>query len=172
MRRWPPLVWPLVSLASLLILMAFRKPEALALGVTLLMVALGIGLWLALAGHRDRPRPRGYGWWLVGVAAWYLVAAIAGATLSWWYAVAALLAGAIPLTATAVWLATARSKTVGTDERPADVSPEAHDDPFPGIGMDSETPLGDTPEHSDAERVAEPDRRFRRNRDRDRAERG
>ncbi len=28
--------------------------------------------------------------------------------------------------------------------------------------MDSETPLGDTPEHSTAERVAKPDTRFRR----------
>jgi hypothetical protein len=28
--------------------------------------------------------------------------------------------------------------------------------------VDSETPFGDTPEHSDAERVAQPDRRFGR----------
>jgi hypothetical protein len=30
------------------------------------------------------------------------------------------------------------------------------DDPLPGIGADTATPLGDTPEHSAAERVIQP----------------
>jgi hypothetical protein len=49
-------------------------------------------------------------------------------------------------------VATVRSKTVATGRGGArDVSPAASDDGFPGIGMDRESPLGDTSEHSDAE---------------------
>jgi hypothetical protein len=72
----------------------------------------------------------------------------------------ALLAALVPASAASLIVATARSKTRPDAARPVDESPAADDDPTPGIGFDSETPLGDTPEHSDAERVARPDRRF------------
>ena len=39
---------------------------------------------------------------------------------------------------------------------------EAADEPLGPLTPDDETPLGDTPEHSDAERVARPDPRFHR----------
>jgi len=57
---------------------------------------------------------------------------------------AAATAALIPITAAALIVATARKKA-GADGD--------HEDPFPGIGPDDDTPLGDTGEHSDAERV-------------------
>jgi hypothetical protein len=74
----------------------------------------------------------------------------------------AVVASFFPLAATCLLIATTRSKSAGSDGRPGDVIAEADDDPLPGIGMDSETAFGDTPEHSTAERVAQPDTRFRR----------
>lgn len=85
-------------------------------------------------------------------------AAIAGGR----YVLAALGAAVIPLTAAALLVATGRSKTVGSHARRQEVDADADDATFPGIGMDDATPLGDTSEHSDAERVAQPDRRFGR----------
>jgi hypothetical protein len=48
-------------------------------------------------------------------------------------------------------VATARAKTTPAG---GDASASEHEDPLPGLGADDTTPLGDTPEHSDAERVA------------------
>ena len=67
------------------------------------------------------------------------------------YALAALAASLIPLTAGALLIATTRTKSVRAD-RMRDAAVADRKDPFPGIGMDDDTPLGDTPEHSDAER--------------------
>jgi hypothetical protein len=78
------------------------------------------------------------------------VAAVAGATAGPRYAVAALAAAVIPMAALCLLLALMRSKTDESDGRLVDASAEQDDDPFPGIGFDSSTPLGDTPEHSDA----------------------
>jgi hypothetical protein len=65
------------------------------------------------------------------------------------YVLAAAAAALIPVTAAALIVATARKKAAADSD---------HEDPFPGIGPDDDTPLGDTSEHSDAERV-EPERR-------------
>jgi hypothetical protein len=73
----------------------------------------------------------------------------------------ASLATARPLTAVALLVATTRSKTVGADDARREAAADAEDDPFPGMGMDDHTPLGDTSQHSDAERVAAPERGFR-----------
>jgi hypothetical protein len=80
--------------------------------------------------------------------------------------VIALLAGLIPASAALLLLATMRSKTAAGTTVPQDETRADGDDGAPGIGMDHETPLGDTTEHSDAERVAQPDRRFERLRER------
>jgi hypothetical protein len=53
------------------------------------------------------------------------------------------------MTAVSLLLATVRSKTVSTDSGLRDRSGDAAD-PEPGIGIDDDTPLGDTSEHSDA----------------------
>jgi hypothetical protein len=88
---------------------------------------------------------------MLGVTAFYVLCAIVAATAGPGYALAALAAGVIPLTALALLVASTRAKTADEDGRLQDRSAEAHDDPYPGIGMDDATPLGDTPEHSDAD---------------------
>jgi hypothetical protein len=67
-----------------------------------------------------------------------------------------MVAGLIPLTAVALLTATVRAKTTRDGDGLGDRSAESDDDPFPGIGADSATPLGDTPEHSTVERVSQP----------------
>ena len=59
-----------------------------------------------------------------------------------------LAAGVIPVTAVSLTLATVRSKTVSTPWGLSDCSGDMAD-PAPGIGIESETPVGDTTEHSD-----------------------
>jgi hypothetical protein len=87
--------------------------------------------------------------WLVPLtAAFYLAAGAAAAPAGGAYVLAAAAAALIPLTAAALIVATARKAAADGD----------HEDPFPGIGPDEDTPLGDTSEHADAGRV-EPERR-------------
>jgi hypothetical protein len=73
----------------------------------------------------------------------------------------ASLATARPLTAVALLVATTRSKTVGADDARREAAADAEDDPFPGWAWTTPPPLGDTSQHSDAERVATPERGFR-----------
>ena len=158
MRSWPPILWPAMSFASLLILMGFGswEPVALALGVTLAVAVFAVSLLVATRGRRDRPDP-GLRWLLAALTAFYAIAAVVAAAAGPEYAVAAMLAALIPYSAALLLYATARSKTVADGGRRRDLSSAAERDPLPGIGADDETPLGDTPEHSDAERVATPD---------------
>jgi hypothetical protein len=163
MTRWPPLVWLLISAASLLVLIGVGgdyNPDALIPGIVLALVGFGLALYLAYGG-RHGPRPRGMTWMVPAVAAWYVASALAASLAGGKYVIAALGAAIIPMTAAALLIATVRTKTAQGD---------SDDDPFPGIPLDDETPLGDTTEHSDAERVAKPDPRFER-RTRDRAKR-
>lgn len=153
-----------MSLASLLILMGLGPwdPTALILGVALALVVFGLATWLATRRWGDRPAPAGFKAIMLALAAFYLVSAVAAAVADPAYALAAMVAALIPFSAVLVLLATTRSKTTTAGGRPVDRAGAAQEDPHPGIGMDDETPLGDTPEHSDAERVARPDRRFER----------
>jgi hypothetical protein len=148
MRRWPPLLWLPVYVASELILLgSHRRWELLVPGIALALIAFGMALRWAL--RRDgRPRPRWFVWAVGGVAAYYLASAAAAALVGPGYVVAALLAGVIPMTAAALLLATVRAKTAEEDGRLRDVSGE-RDDAFPGIGLDDATPLGDTSEHAE-----------------------
>jgi hypothetical protein len=80
---------------------------------------------------------------LGALAAGYLVAFAAAALNGAEYLGIAVLAALIPTSALLLLIAT--------------VGPEGHspagggeDDPAPGIGLDDETPVGDTPEHSEA----------------------
>jgi hypothetical protein len=158
LRRWPPILWPLMTMASLLILAGASgdwRPGLLVAGAALALIVFGLSFYLATRGQPDRPRPPVVNWAMAGLAAFYLVAAAAGATAGPEYAVAALAAGVIPMAALCLLLALMRSKTVESDGHLVDVSAQRDEDPFPGIGMDSTTPLGDTPEHSDADRVAD-----------------
>jgi uncharacterized membrane protein YuzA (DUF378 family) len=162
LRRWPPILWPLMTAASLLILAGASgdwRPGLLVAGAALALVVFGLSFYLATRGQRDRPRPPIVNWAMAGLAAFYLVAAVAGATAGPKYAVAALAAAVVPMSALCLLIALMRSKTVESDGRLVDVSAEQDEDPFPGIGMDGTTPLGDTPEHSDAVDEPQPGRR-------------
>jgi hypothetical protein len=153
MRKWPPLLWPVVSIASLLILMGGTQggdAGLLVAGIVLSIAAFAVSVWLAFRGYGDRPKHPGLYLAFAGLAGFYVLIAVGAASAGIEYAIASLLAALIPLTALALLLATIRAKTAGDGEHLLDTTPEADDDPFPGIGMDDKTPLGDTPEHSPA----------------------
>jgi hypothetical protein len=168
MSRWPPAVWLMVALGSLLVLVGYDGADvyvpALIAGLVLIVGAVGLSFFMAFGRWGHRPRATGVAWLIPATAVFYLLCACAAVISGGEYAVAAIAAGLIPLTATTLLTATARAKTVGDDDARRETTAAASADPFPGIGMDDDTPLGDTPEHSEAERVAEPDRRFARRR--------
>jgi hypothetical protein len=76
MRLWPPLLWPMMSFASLLILMGLGPwdPVALTIGVGLAVAVFAASLYIATRRMRDRPRPSGFGWVIAAVTAFYAVA--------------------------------------------------------------------------------------------------
>jgi hypothetical protein len=147
MRRWPPLLWPLISIASLLILMGSAgHPAMVAVGLVLALVAFAAAVWLAFGDRSRGPRPT-FAYVAFGAFSLiYVVGAIAGAFVGWEYALAAILAGVIPLTAVSLIIATAVAKTEPDDGGLHDAAADRHDDPYPGIGVDTDTPLGDSPE--------------------------
>jgi hypothetical protein len=158
-RLWPPILWLCVSVGSLLVLIGYdgaeTHPAALIAGLGLIAAGALGSLWLAFRGLRDHPSIRGVAWLVPATLAFYVICAIAASVAGGAYAVAAMVAGLIPLTAVALLTATARVKTAWDGDGLGDRSAES-DDPFRGIGADSATPLGDTPEHSTAERVTQP----------------
>jgi uncharacterized membrane protein YhaH (DUF805 family) len=162
MRRWPPIVWPAMSFASLLLLMGLGSwdPVTLALGVAIAVAVFAATLFVATRRLRDRPAP-GLGWLMGALGVFYAIAAVVALTAGPEYAVAAMLASLIPYSAALLLYATARSKTKEEEGRRRDAAADELD-PWPGIGVDDETPLGDTSEHSEEERVATPRRRHRR----------
>ena len=145
-----------MSFASLLLLMGLGSwdPVALILGIAIAVAVFAASLFVATQGLRDRPAP-GLGWLMGALGTFYAIAAIVAATAGPEYAVAAMLAALIPSSAALLLYATARSKTAEEGGRRRDASAEDLD-PWPGIGFDDETPLGDTPEHAEAERVDSP----------------
>jgi hypothetical protein len=138
--------------ASLLILMSSTGGwRLLILGGTLALAAFALSLYTATRGAPGRARPSLVYWSIGGVAVMYALLAAGAAIAGPEYAVAALFAAIIPMTAVSLLLATLRSKTVEKDGDLEDVSAAAEEDPLPGIGFDDATPLGDTPEHSEAD---------------------
>jgi uncharacterized membrane protein YfcA len=168
MSKWPPIIWVMNFVASLLILVGYDgaeyNPQALIPGVLLIVGAVALSFYVAFGRLSDRPWPRGVFWLIPATAVFYAICALLALLSDEAYVVAALGAGMIPLTAATLITATARAKTAVAEGRLRDTASDDHTDPFPGIGIDDSTPLGDTPEHSDAERVAAPDRRSRRRR--------
>jgi hypothetical protein len=137
MRRWPPILWIVVSLASLLILMGSAgRWYLIGAGMALVLAVYAVSAYLALGPWQDRPRPRWFFWAVGGGAAVYLALGVVA-----WIAdgaapgVAAVGAGLVPLTALNLLLATMRSKTVQTQDGLRDMSAERHDDPLPGVGL-------------------------------------
>jgi hypothetical protein len=160
--RWPALIWPGMSLASLYILIGTSgrwRPGAFAAGAVLALIVFGVSLYLATRPWPGGHRPRRVYMAMAGLGLWYIALAVAAGLAGPWYAVAGLAASLIPLSAFAIMVAVARQKTgVAEDGRLVDLSAE-DDSPFPGIGIDEETPPGDTPERSE---IKERQRRFER----------
>jgi hypothetical protein len=137
MRRWPPIVWLVVSLGSELILMGSAgRWYLITAGLVLGFAAYGVSAYLALGPWRGRPRPR---WFFSavggGVALYVALGAIVGLTAGTNFGIAAVAAGLIPLTALNLVLATLRSKTVQSRDGVRDLSAERDEDPLPGMGM-------------------------------------
>jgi hypothetical protein len=164
MGRWPPILWLCIAVGSLFLIVGYSgadlNPPALVAGGVLIAAGAGGSLWLAFGHWRDRPQVGGVAWLIPATVAFYVLCALAGLIAGGAYAVAATIAGLIPLTAVTLLTAAARAKTAGGADGRRETTAGASDDPFPGIGGDDATPLGDTNEHSDAERVARPDDRF------------
>jgi hypothetical protein len=153
MRRFPAALWLLVYVGSLLILNGSHgkwDTLVLVLGIGLAVVACGLAIYLAAGPAQDRPRLKGSEWLIGGVFAFYAVASLAAMLfLGPAEAIATLLAGIIPMTAVAVWLATARAKTGQAGDVLVDEAAADHEDPIPGMGFDDRRPVGDTPHAHD-----------------------
>jgi hypothetical protein len=152
LRRWPPVLWLLVYVGSIFILNGSNgqwDPLELVLGIGLAGVACALALYLAVGPWPGRPRPRGTVPLIAGVFGFYAICALAAAIFAGpAEAIATLLAGIIPMTGAALWVATSRAKTrPGTRKR--DPAAADEDDPFAGVGADDARPLGDTPEAHD-----------------------
>jgi hypothetical protein len=153
-RRYPAFLWVPVYIGSLLILNGGHpgwSTGQLVAGIGMVALACGLATYLAIGPWPGRPRPTGLGWALAGVGAFYAVLATAAAAfVGPEAALATLLAGVIPLTAVSLWIAHARAKTTGDETHLEDAVADDHVDPVPGIGLESERPMGDSPEvHSD-----------------------
>jgi hypothetical protein len=150
LTRWPPIFWLCISVSSLLVLQGAHgrwNPPVIVAAVVLAVAGLIIGLYLALRPDEERPRPRWFFWAIGGVALWYFIVAVAaGVFIDAWYAFVAFFAGVIPMTAVALWLATARSKTVYTEAGLRDQSVADNEDPNPGMGIDDVVEPGQHPE--------------------------
>jgi hypothetical protein len=146
LNKWPPAVWLAVYVSSLLVLMGSQRPEIGVVGLTILLIAFGVATYLAIRPVRGRPPPKGFAPLMAGLAAFYGIAAIAAAESGREYAVAALLAGTVPGTAAVLTYATARRKTRAREDGHIEDLSVEDDTPFPGVGFDDETPLGDSPE--------------------------
>jgi hypothetical protein len=92
---------------------------------------------------------------IAGVVVFYVLVGLSASAAGVEYGLVGVAAGVIPLAAVALLLATMRSRTAQSDGRLRDGSGELGDAPGPGLGMDDQTPLGDTPEYSDS--VDEPE---------------
>ena len=153
LRRWPPLLWIPIFIGSELILNGGNgkiDPVQIAVGAVLIIASFVLGLKILAERRPGRPRP-GIAWLLLGgVVAFYVVAAVvAGAFNGAGYTIVVLLAGFVPATAVVLAMALAREKSVAEGGRVRDATAEDHGDPFPGLGLDDETAVGDTPDAHD-----------------------
>jgi drug/metabolite transporter (DMT)-like permease len=141
-----------MTIASLLIVagsVGRWRPGLVIAGLGIAVAVCAMAAYLAL-GRRGGPRPPTVWLGVGGLVLFYVLVAAAAGLAGTEYAIAGLVAGVIPLAALCLLLATMRRKTVEAGGQLRDASGDADEDPYPGIGFDSTTPLGDTPEHSDA----------------------
>jgi hypothetical protein len=147
------MLWLLVYVGSVFILNGSNgrwDPLELALGIGLALVACLLATYLAVGPWPGRARPEGTWPLLGGVVAFYGICALAAAIFAGpAEAIATLLAGIIPMTGAALWIATVRVKTPADAARHRDPAAAGADDEFAGVGADDSRPLGDTPEAHD-----------------------
>jgi hypothetical protein len=146
---WPPLAWLAVYVGSLFVLFGAQRADLGAIGMTAILIAFGVAIYLAARPLPGHPPPKGFGLLMAFFACFYLIAAAAAANLGPEYAFAALVAGTVPATAATLTYATARRKTRATEGGHFEDDSIEDDSPFPGIGWDDRTPLGDSPELHD-----------------------
>ena len=71
MTSWPPILWPLMTFGSLLILVGSSRrvdPPLVSAGAVLALVVCGVSLYLALKVWPERPRPTIVVW---AIAEWW-----------------------------------------------------------------------------------------------------
>jgi hypothetical protein len=148
MRRWPPLFWlPIYIASGYLQLSSNGRTWPLIVGAALAFLGFALAVWAALADWPGHPRPRWFLWAIGGVAALYVVVGLAAIPLGTDAVAATLLAALVPVTAVSLLLATMRSKTVVDQGRLRDVAGDSSD-PYPGFGIDEEAGVGGDHEHS------------------------
>ena len=130
MTRWPMIVWPAMTLASLLIVVGSvgrLKPELVAAGGALAFFVFLNSVYLALRRWSDRARRRRVLWAILGVGLFYLAVLAAASLAGWEYAVLAGLAGLVPMTAIGLLAATITGPPARAedrfDPRPREASP-------------------------------------------------
>jgi hypothetical protein len=129
-----------------------REPWLIA-GTVLLVAVFGMSAFLALRPGQGPMKPI-LAWTIGGLALFYLAVAGGAALAGPDYALAALIAGLVPMTAACLWVATVRRSTA-----------EGDDAAFPTLALDDDTDVGTTPAHSEAgddEAGPRPTPRFRR----------
>src|SRR4051812_32532879 len=94
---WPPWVWLLVYVGSVLVLMGSQRWDLLIAGIALISSAFLLGVHLAQRPREGQARPPVYRWTMVGLATFYGgLAIVALVLLGYAYALAVLLGGLIP----------------------------------------------------------------------------
>ncbi len=150
MKRWPPIIWPAMAFASLLLLMGLGAGEdwAMASGVVLEVVVIGLAARLSLASRRGRPLPSWFPVLLGCLAVFYLGSGLAAAVAGTRYLPIVLLAALFPTAAVLLMLATVRGTSPPAGE---DLAADRHDDLHPSIVAEARTPAGDASEYSDVQ---------------------
>jgi hypothetical protein len=149
---WPPWVWLVVYVGSLLVLMGSQRWDLMIAGIALISSAFLLSVHLAQRPGRGQVRSPTYRWAMIGLATFYGgLAIVALVLLGSAYALAVLLGGLIPATAVSLLFATVHRRTVASERSLEDRSADDDDDPLPGVGMDDDTPLGDTSELSEVQ---------------------
>jgi hypothetical protein len=102
--RWPPVVWPLMSLASLFLLMGMSSWDttALVLGIAFALIGFALALFVAHRRFRDRRTLRRA---LLALALFYAINAALAGLADPVYALVALGAALFPEAALALTLA-------------------------------------------------------------------
>ena len=128
-RRWPPVLWLLVSLGSLFVVEASGRTWLSVTGIVLMVLAFGVAVYLAVSrrqGTLDRRSSSGRS---PRLSRFYALVALAASLSGWQYGAAAVLAALIPGTAVALLVATVRSRTRAVGDRLVDASTADSADP-------------------------------------------